>query len=183
MNGGAPKLKMIMEGRLHGSAHVWIWRKRNDVAEVLVQKRAMVKINWPGFWDKSAGGHISYGEKPTQAAVRKAKQEIGVQLDPEQLKFIGVQHWRSTVESVDMIENEYQWIYIVELPDSKTTVPTREVAAVEWQPIVDLEALASGGSVKQYVPYGKPYYVMVFDAITQTVRLEKAKGEPSNSPD
>jgi len=82
-----------------------------------------------------------------------------------------------------MIENEYQWIYIVELPGSKTTVPTREVAAVEWQPIVDLEALASGGSVKQYVPYGKPYYVMVFDAITQTVRLEKAKGEPSNSPD
>lgn len=167
-DGGAPKLKAIMEGVLHGSAHVWIWRRTGDDIEVLVQRRATVKINWPGRLDKSAGGHITYGEKPIEAAIRKARVELGLELTPEQMQLAGVRYWTSPVDGADMVENEFQWIYIAELADPEIKVPTAEVEAVEWQP---LDALLSATNSSQYVPYEPLYFSMLGETIGRISRV------------
>lgn len=168
--GGAAKLQAIMTGMLHGSAHVWIWRRTPKGVEVLMQKRAATKINWPGLLDKSAGGHITYGEQPIEAAVRKCALELGVDVPPERLQLAGVCHWQAPVDEANMTENEYQWVYIVELADPEIHVPTAEVEAVMWKPLVDLLPGAGHGLVEQCVPYGLPYFLMLHQAITQTAR-------------
>lgn len=168
-DGGAAKLKAVMEGRLHGSAHVWVWRHVGDDIEVLVQKRAATKINWPGRLDKSAGGHITYGERPIETALRKAQAELGLKLLPEQLLLAGIRHWKAQVESADMVENDFQWLYTVELPEPHVNVPTAEVEEVMWKSLGTLQSGAGNDSMKLYVPYGWPYFVMLHDAITQRV--------------
>lgn len=167
-DGGAPKLKAIMEGVLHGSAHVWIWRRAGDDIEVLVQRRAAVKINWPGRLDKSAGGHITYGEQPIEAAIRKAQVELGLELTPEQMQLAGVRYWTSPVDGADMVENEFQWIYIAELADPQIKVPTAEVEAVEWR---RLDTLLSATNGSQYVPYEPLYFGMLSETIGRITRV------------
>lgn len=157
MTGGAPKLKVAMEGLLHGSAHLWIWRHGADGIELLVQKRSATKINWPGRFDKSAGGHITYGEDPIETIVRKAADEIGFTIVPSQISFVDVHRWQAPIDEVDMRENEFQWIYLSEQPDPVVNVPTDEVESVVWKPlkaVID-EAQHFEGL---YVPYGETYF-------------------------
>lgn len=62
---GATKQEIGVMGLLHGAAHVWLWRAADEGIEMLLQKRAVTKVSWPGRLDKSAGGHIKFGENPT----------------------------------------------------------------------------------------------------------------------
>jgi len=43
------------EGIRHRTAHVWIVRKSDEGAEVLLQKRAMNKDSFPGRYDREKG--------------------------------------------------------------------------------------------------------------------------------
>ncbi len=163
---GAPKMKVVVTGLLHGVAHVWIWRKRNGMLEVLLQRRAGGKINWPHLTDKSAGGHMYHGEDPLEAAVRKVKEELGVHIEPDDLQLIGVSHWHTQIVNTEMIENEYQWIYAVELDDPTIIADEREIQSVVWKPLKAMRAeLANPVQALQYAPYGNYYYGMVIDAI------------------
>lgn len=67
-----------------GGSCVWLFRRTNDGIEVLSQKRAE-HIDNGGKWDVSAAGHIDYGETPLEAAIREAKEEIGIEVLPEKL--------------------------------------------------------------------------------------------------
>lgn len=169
-DGGAAKLKAIMEGTLHGSAHVWIWRRTPDGIEVLVQKRAANKINWPGLLDKSAGGHITYGQDPIETVIRKAEEELGLTLMPEQLRLVGVCRWNALVGETDIVENEFQWVYTAELANPRVSVPTPEVEAVMWKPLADILSQAGGSSMGQFVPYGQPYFQLLGESVTRTER-------------
>ena len=168
-DGGAAKLRAVMEGTLHGSAHVWIWRHVGRDIEVLVQKRSATKINWPGRLDKSAGGHITYGESPIDTAIRKVQVELGLELLPEQLELVGVRHWKAPVDGADMVENDFQWLYIIEAAEPHINVPTAEVEEVTWKSLAALQSEAGDDPMKLYVPYGWPYFMMLRDAITQKV--------------
>src|SRR5258708_32182808 len=87
---GATKHAVVLKGLRHGAVHVWFWRGGAEGAEILLQKRAASKINWPGRFDKSAGGHIAFGEQPLDTAVRKARSELGLSVKPEDLQQVGV---------------------------------------------------------------------------------------------
>lgn len=45
---------------------------------VLLQKRVDTKKTYPGCWDTSAGGNISYGESYDDAAARELSEEVGI---------------------------------------------------------------------------------------------------------
>lgn len=68
-----------------GIAIVQIYRQVGNDYEILFQQRSM-KVDNPGEWDLSAGGHIKYGESLQDAAVREAKEEIGVDINKNKLK-------------------------------------------------------------------------------------------------
>jgi isopentenyldiphosphate isomerase len=74
-------------------AVVWIL---NPAGEILIQKRSANKAVFPNAWDKSVGGGVETGQTPEEAACREAYEEIGIEIQPDDLIFIG------------MIPDEYQ---------------------------------------------------------------------------
>ena len=54
-------------------------------------------------------GHLEGGESVTQAAVREAKEEVGVDLRPADLRVIGVMHRAASEERVDFFLSATDW--------------------------------------------------------------------------
>ncbi|RPH90099.1 MAG: NUDIX domain-containing protein [Calditrichaeota bacterium] len=66
---------------LHPVVHVHVFNSRG---ELWLQKRADDKDIQPGKWDTSVGGHVSSGEKIEQALLREVKEELGVEMMPNE---------------------------------------------------------------------------------------------------
>ena len=66
------------EGIRHRTAHVWIFRRRGGVVQILLQKRSDNKDSDPGCYDISSAGHIPAGRDYIPSAVRELKEELGV---------------------------------------------------------------------------------------------------------
>ena len=60
---------------LHPVIHLHVF---NTIGELYLQKRSATKDIQPNKWDSSVGGHIDLGETPEIAALREAKEEIGL---------------------------------------------------------------------------------------------------------
>ena len=174
---GALKEDVLAQGLLHAAAHVWIWRVRDNIVEVLLQKRASTMRTWPNYYDISAAGHISLGEEVEQSAIREVQEEIGLSITPNGLNFIGIQRAHLVTEHGD-IENEFQWIYIVRLPFSNTdhsnnfTLQQGEVDSLSWKTLDDFKREALGPESKHiYVPHDRGYFETVVEAIEQAVSV------------
>lgn len=87
------------EGDIHGTSHVWIFRKNEDTgsADVLLQKRAADKDAFPGCYDTSSAGHIPSGGDFLESALRELKEELGVEAAPEDLHYLFLH--RQTVDT------------------------------------------------------------------------------------
>ena len=68
-------------GFYHKPAWTWAY---NSKGQVLVQKRAMSKKKFPGYWDMPCAGHVDAGETTKIGAIREAKEEIGVDVSEEE---------------------------------------------------------------------------------------------------
>ena len=55
------------------SCHVY-----NEAGEVLVTRRALGKLTWPGVWTNSFCGHPAPGESMEEAIVRRGMLELGI---------------------------------------------------------------------------------------------------------
>lgn len=75
-------------GLWHRGLHIWVYRVTNGLPEVLFQRRSKTKDTWPGSLDVTVGGHVRAGEAIADT-VREAAEEIGVELQLEQLVRIG----------------------------------------------------------------------------------------------
>jgi isopentenyldiphosphate isomerase len=60
---------------IHRVVHVLVFDRRG---RLLLQKRSAQKDVAPGKWDTSVGGHVNPGEDIRDAALREAKEELGV---------------------------------------------------------------------------------------------------------
>lgn len=160
---GATKDEVFTQGLLHGAAHVWIWHRNDDGIEVLLQKRAAAKRTWPNCYDVSAAGHIRLGEAPLTAALREAKEEIGLTVDVQSLQLITVYlAYMTTAEGA--IENEFNWVYLLEAPgDTAFSLQEAEVDSLIWQP---LDMFARDCQTVAYVPHGQLYYGLVIEHLT-----------------
>ena len=152
------------KGLFHASAHIWIFNNRN---EVLIQKRAANKDTFPNLWDVSVAGHISAGEKPIVSAIREVKEEIGLSIEQENLHYIGtskkrIQHYK------DLIDFELHHIYMCkfDFDINSLKIQEEEVAEVNLISIQNLIKLVHSNE-SNFVPHGKSYFKMVFDAIQQ----------------
>lgn len=162
---GAVKEKMFAHGLLHGASHVWIWRRADQTAEVLLQKRAARKKTWPNLLDISAAGHLQLGEDPLAAALREAQEEIGLAITETNLRLISVERRIITAPN-GAIENEFCWIYLLELAkDMNFVLHDKEVASLQWKKLDDFAAETRDGQSAGYVPQGAIYFARVVAAI------------------
>jgi isopentenyldiphosphate isomerase len=96
-------------GKWHVTSHVWIF---NSKGEVLFQKRSLTKSTFPGLWDISVAGHISTGETPLQGAYREVLEEIGLDVDVNDLEKVFVFKESHYHENIDWYNNEFHHVFL-----------------------------------------------------------------------
>ena len=79
--------KCHKEGLWHKAVVVFIISTDNK--KVLLQQRSASKKLWPNLWDITAGGHVLTGEFGYQTVIRETKEEIGININENELQFIG----------------------------------------------------------------------------------------------
>jgi len=73
--GKATRQTVHQKGLFHRCAHVWAYNCRG---EILLQKRSDEKDTFPGLWDLSAAGHVSYGDSYLKTAYKELAEELGI---------------------------------------------------------------------------------------------------------
>lgn len=125
------------DGNFHRTAHIWIMNKDK---ELLLQKRSATKKSHPNCWDISGAGHIRAGETVIQGAIRELKEELGVGIKEEELKFIAI------VKSIKNPKNcEFAYVYLVECNNKieEYVFEDNEVSEVKYVYFEDLERMVA----------------------------------------
>ncbi len=66
-------------------------REKDGIKEVLLQERVNTGY-MDNMYDMACSGHLEKGETLTQATIREAKEEIGIDLKEEDLKMVALIH-------------------------------------------------------------------------------------------
>ena len=142
-----------------GASHVWIWRQSEHEIEVLLQKRAESKNTWPGYLDISAAGHIDAGENPVQSAVREAREEIGIELEPNNLYYIFALRTPLDPQELDTV-------FIYELNHlAEFSFDDGEVEELKWVLLSEFEKMVKIPDEYKLVPQGNEYFSLVISAL------------------
>ncbi|MGK2856745.1 MAG: NUDIX hydrolase [Thermoanaerobaculia bacterium] len=105
-----PKSLVHRDGDLHRTAHLWIVTPDR---RVLLQLRASTKVNHPSLWDVSVAGHVDAGESPEAAAIREAREELGIEIAADDLQHLATMREQWTIAEKDYFDNEVQEVYVV----------------------------------------------------------------------
>lgn len=86
------------------------------------------------------GGFLEFGEDPLDGAVREFKEETGINIDKNKLKFLGM--WVDTYlyqENTQLILNI---VYLIELPEKVVGRPADDVEDLIWVKLEDRPSFA-----------------------------------------
>lgn len=121
--------KCHKDGLWHKAVVVFIINSKN---QVLLQRRSPNKRMWPNMWDVTAGGHVLAGEFGFEAIIREAKEELGIELNKNEMTFLGSSI--STNNKADIINKHFNEYYIVnkDLDETRLTLQKEEVSEVKW---------------------------------------------------
>ena len=121
--------KCHKEGLWHKAVVVFIINSKN---QVLLQKRSAKKKLWANMWDITAGGHVDKGEFGFQAVLRECQEELGIQLNKNDITFIGAT--TSINVKGDIINKHFNEYYIAnkEIDLNSIKIQEDEVSEVKW---------------------------------------------------
>lgn len=128
------KLEVHRRGLRHKAVSVFIVDGQN----ILIQRRAMSKYHTPGLWANTCCTHPRWGESPSDCAVRRLNEELGITgVYPAKRDTV---EYRAPVGK-GMIEHEVVDIFLATAPKSLQVTPNwNEVMQVEWIGLYDLAA-------------------------------------------
>lgn len=165
----ALKSDVHTKGYHHNTAHIWLY---TNTGQILLQQRSAQKAICPLLWDVSVAGHVDAGETIIQAAIREAKEEIGLDLHEDHLQKIGVFKCFQRYAN-GMIDNEFHHTFIAELKvhiRSLTPQPT-EVEALKLVSCKTFEDLLhKSGTNLHFVPSNLEYYKFVLQSIKEAIK-------------
>lgn len=153
----------------HGGAHIWIYNSRGDV---LLQLRHHTKVIRPNVWDVSAAGHITSGDTPEETIVRELKEELGLDINPKNLDFIGIKKVDERM-SDGSVHRVFNWTYLTKMDVDLDTIRLEadEVSDVRWLPIDEFEAeLNDPEKVERYTPTRLEFYTEVIQEIRKRTK-------------
>ena len=103
---------------------------------IMLQQRSLKKKSDPGKWCASASGHISAGESSVDAAVKEFKEELGIELNKEEIKLIDTFKSPSIRfnNGKKIINNHFVDLYIVSknIDINKVSIQIDEVETVDY---------------------------------------------------
>jgi len=167
----ALKSEAHAKGLYHNTIHVWLYTAKG---EILLQQRSHKKIIFPLLWDVSVAGHIDAGETFIEAALRETEEEIGLKLDGNNLKHIGVFLHETSYNNGKIQDNEFHQVYISELkiPLNQLTIQEAEVEAVKLVSFQKFEELLKNSKVNNhFVTSNSDYYKLIIDTIRKEHQL------------
>ena len=94
------------DGDWHKAVHIWII---NNNGEILLQRRCSSKDSHPNMLDISSAGHLQAGDDSLTGAVREIKEELNLDISPNELQFITTLKRKSNKS----INNEFDDLYIL----------------------------------------------------------------------
>jgi isopentenyl-diphosphate delta-isomerase len=101
----------------------------DPAGRVLVTRRAISKLTWPGVWTNSFCGHPGPGESIDDAVHRRAEQELGIVLDSLTLALPDFRY--RAVDASGIVEHEICPVYVATTPDPLDARP-HEVMDSRW---------------------------------------------------
>ena len=114
---------------LHLAFSTYIFNARG---EVLLTRRALAKKTWPGVWTNSCCGHPKPGEALEDAARRRIREELGLNVGPL-TPLLPDFRYRAT-DASGIVENEVCPVYAAFVTDDEPTPDPGEVAEFTWVP-------------------------------------------------
>ena len=97
------------DGDWHKAVHIWII---NDNGNILLQRRCATKDSNPNMLDISSAGHLTAGDDSLSGAIRELKEELNIDIEPDELQFIKTIK-RSSKYTSTFINNEFDDLYIL----------------------------------------------------------------------
>ena len=95
------------DGDWHKAVHIWII---NNTGDILLQRRCATKDSNPNKLDISSAGHLSAGDDSLTGALRELKEELNLDVKPEDLQFIKTLK-RSSRYTETFINNEFDKLF------------------------------------------------------------------------
>ena len=168
-----PKPDVHRDGDWHRSVHIWII---TSGGRFLVQRRALTKENHPGQWDVSCAGHIAAGETAIDSAIREAREELGIELTPGELRPMATLREQHVLNGGTYIDNEIHEIFVVrrDVDLSSLRLQAEEVDDVRLVTREELRLL-------DLVPHSEEYALMFGAVESRPSRPQSAGVSPDDS--
>jgi len=141
-----------MENMYHRSSHIII-----EVfgGKILLQKKAPNTENG-GLWSSAVSGHVEVGETYKEAALREAKEELGIEIDESSMNRIGtfdpIYNPQTNKEFVTLFS------YLLDPRKERITINKKELDGIAIMPRKYLEE-----DIKRYRDRYSPVFVLLFD--------------------
>jgi isopentenyl-diphosphate delta-isomerase len=119
---------------LHLAFSCYIFNEQN---QLLLTRRARVKIAWPGVWTNSVCGHPQPGEALPDAVIRRCYDELGLAIATPELVDDSFRY-RAT-DASGIVENEYCPVFFTRAA-SRPQPNEQEVMDYAWLPVEKLLA-------------------------------------------
>ncbi|MCM3574594.1 bifunctional NUDIX hydrolase family protein/GNAT family N-acetyltransferase [Mesobacillus subterraneus] len=148
-------------GDHHLVVHVWIV---NDDGQYLIQRRQPWKIGFPNMWDCSAAGSAVMGDDSEQAAVREAKEEIGIDLDIEKGEVIFTVKFSQGFDDI--------WLVRQNVGIEELQLQEEEVAEARWASEEEIREMVENG---EFIPFN--YFDQLFEIVNSPISLQEASVE------
>ena len=129
--------------RYHLVVHVWI---KNSRGEWLISQRSASRPTFPLKWE-SVGGSVTAGEDSQTGALREAKEEVGVDLDPALGKLVN-----STIRD-HFQDIKDDWVFLYDGEISLANATTDEVADMRWMTVAEIRRLYDTGELVHTLGY------------------------------
>lgn len=154
----------MREGDYHIVVHVWIV---NDDGEFLIQKRQPWKKGWANMWDCAAAGSALLGESSEEAAIREAKEEIGLDLDMDKSEFLFTIKFHRGFDDV--------WLIRQNADIKELKLQYEEVADVKWVSYEEMKQMAFEGEFIQYSYFDRLYELLNSGLVLKKATIDEAE--------
>lgn len=124
--------------------------------KMLIQKRLPTKKPYPDLWDVSCGGSAIKGETSSQAIQRELSEEIGLDVDFENIRPIFTFNFSEGFNDFYVLQKDVD-INTLKLQET-------EVESVKW---ADKEEILKMIDEGKFIPYKKSFIEFIFDVKTQ----------------
>ena len=136
--------KPMKQDEYHLVVNVWI---KNSNGKYLISKRTPNKT-FPNMWETTSGSAIT-GDDSLQAALREAKEELGIDLSPSKAEFL-FRLKRQNHTFPDFVD---VWLFRQDVDINDVIYQPEEVCGAKWATASEIQSMIASGEFANTFTY------------------------------